>query len=114
MGIINHSPVWPIIIITVRSALDASHIVFLYIQWKCAGRCAMCISTAKRRKKEATLDTHGHEMVPMASNTALELNTRIQKALEEKGINRCAIEKYIKEYRNTSSTSADRPSFFAP
>ena len=44
-------------------------------------------------------------MVPITTNTSSDLNVRIQKALEEKRIDPCAYQKYLRGKYGNASTS---------
>ena len=46
--------------------------------------------------KATQRDTPALEMVPMVTSTHSDINIKIEKAFEEKGINHCAHLKYLK------------------
>ena len=69
----------------------------------------------QKKEKETLQEQHNLKMMPITPNTLLELNIRIQKIEEEKEINTCACEKFLrKKYRNSSFILHNRLSLFPP
>ena len=55
------------------------------------------------KKNKTPKEHHDLEMVPITTNTPLDLNIRNQKALEEKGIDPGTYEKYLRQKCGNSS-----------
>lgn len=93
-------PLWIVTVKTVCFILVASPLIFLCIWQKCDKESNQCVTSL--RKKSAK-NCSVIEMVFIASGARPDLNARFQKALDEKGIDTRAYEKYMRKiYGNAS------------
>ena len=88
----NNSFLFLIIVITICSILVASLLMTLLIHLKCSSKYHHSFTQCSEKMKEAPTV----EMMPMTSTaTNPSIHIKVQQALEEKGINPRACEKYL-------------------
>ena len=87
----NNFPLWPIIVITICFILVLSLLMALLVCLKCANKCNQYFTQCKEKNPEASTV---QMMFRISTATNPDIHTKVQKALEEKGINPRAYEKY--------------------